>query len=237
MNSYLPISAKMKMADLVHLDYRLISVLGRFGIEFGFGNKNISEVCKDYSIDTSFFLAIVNSYHNHEYFPEDDLITFNSAFLVDYLKKSHNYFLECKLPEIQHYIDKVEQESGEQGNNSIKLLNDFFKEYKQELILHFKDEEQNVFSLLLQSNKGKIDEEIYEASANSFSGEHPQLETKLSDLKNLIIKFFPSDLSSELSRKLLFEIFLLEADLDNHSRIEERVIAPKIEKLKTQKNG
>lgn len=234
MNSFLPINAKMKMADLVHLDYRLISVLGRFGIEFGFGNKTVSEVCNDYGIDTGFFLAIVNSYHNHEYFPEDDLIAFNSVFLVDYLKKSHNYFLVYKLPEIQQCIDSIEQESGEQGSVSIKLLNDFFKEYKQELILHFKDEEQNVFSLLLQSDEADVDEKIYAASANSFSGEHPQLETKLSDLKNLIIKFFPAKLSSELTRNLLFEIFLLEADLDNHSRIEERVIAPKIEKLKTR---
>ncbi|MFV0506824.1 MAG: hemerythrin domain-containing protein [Bacteroidales bacterium] len=237
MNKFLPISAKMKMADLVHLDYRLISVLGRFGIAFGFGNNNISKVCKEYGIDTGFFLAIVNSYHNHKYFPEDDLINFDSSFLIDYLKKSHNYFLECKLPEIQQYIDEIESVSGEHSENSIKLLNNFFKEYKQELILHFKDEEQNVFSLLLQSDKEGVNEDIYEASANSFSGEHPQLETKLSDLKNLIIKFLPHGFNSELSRKLLFEIFLLESDLDKHSRIEERVIAPKIEKLKTQKNG
>jgi regulator of cell morphogenesis and NO signaling len=35
MNNNLPFTPKIKLADVIHLDYRLIPIIGRFGIEYG----------------------------------------------------------------------------------------------------------------------------------------------------------------------------------------------------------
>ena len=48
------------MADVIHLNYFTLSVLNRFGIELGFGDKTVDEVCKQNQDDVDFFLEIVN---------------------------------------------------------------------------------------------------------------------------------------------------------------------------------
>ena len=55
MNKKFPITASTRMADVIHLDFQLIPVVGRFGIEFGFGNKTVEEVCNDNNINVYFF--------------------------------------------------------------------------------------------------------------------------------------------------------------------------------------
>ena len=49
-----------KMISLIADNYSLLDSLGRFGINLGFGDKTVSEVCKDQGVDTYTFLAIVN---------------------------------------------------------------------------------------------------------------------------------------------------------------------------------
>jgi regulator of cell morphogenesis and NO signaling len=58
--------------------------------------------------------------------------------------------------------------------------------------------------------------------------DHNQLEEKLFDLKNLIIKFLPPVKRKDILENLLIELFRLEDDLEDHSRIEEKVLLPKI---------
>ncbi|GAF01905.1 hemerythrin domain-containing protein [Saccharicrinis fermentans] len=122
---------------------------------------------------------------------------------------------------------------------NIKLLNDFFKEYTNELLHHLKKEDGEVFPYVINLEKciqNKIrDEEISrvikEESIEEYERGHDSLEVKLSDLKNLIIKFLPSVLCKELCQKLLTELFRLEKDLENHSRIEDKVLVPKVKML------
>ncbi|MDA3880106.1 MAG: hypothetical protein PF436_06950 [Prolixibacteraceae bacterium] len=58
--------------------------------------------------------------------------------------------------------------------------------------------------------------------------DHNQLEEKLFDLKNLIIKFLPPVKRKDILENLLIELFRLEDDLEDHSRIEEKVLLAKI---------
>ncbi len=59
-------------------------------------------------------------------------------------------------------------------------------------------------------------------------------QVKLFDLKNLIIKYLPPAKDYTLSNALLFEIFRLERDLNDHSRIEEKVLVPKMQLIEQQ---
>ena len=49
-----------KMSDLICENYPMVLVMSRFGIDLGFGEKNIGEVCRQNKIDTYTFLTVVN---------------------------------------------------------------------------------------------------------------------------------------------------------------------------------
>ena len=239
MNKNLPFTSKTKMADVIHRDYTLIPIISRFGIEFGFGNKTISEVCHNYNINMWFFLEMINSFHNPDYFPKKQLQNFSAKNIIYYLTNTHKYYLENKIPEIQGYIDGMEQGVLDENLKNVKLLNDFFKEYSTELTRHLDKEESEVFPYVLnleQMVENKIYDQgmyrtIQDESIEEYERSHESLEIKLSDLKNLIIKFLPSVLCKTLCQQLLTELFRLEDDLENHSRIEDKVLVPKVKLL------
>ena len=55
-----------KMHELIHFNYLVLPILDRFGIKLGFGNKNIKQVCDQYTVDSDFFLAIkLNIVYNY----------------------------------------------------------------------------------------------------------------------------------------------------------------------------
>ena len=49
MDSFL-FTPQMKLADLIHTDYRLLLLLPRFGLNLGFGDKSVQECCKQHQI-------------------------------------------------------------------------------------------------------------------------------------------------------------------------------------------
>lgn len=235
----LPFTPNMRMADVIHRDYRLITIIGRFGIEFGFGNKSVEEVCEEYQINTCFFLEIVNSYHNPQYFPKEQLQNFSAWLIIGYLTNTHEFYKNIKIPEIQGYIDQMEKEASLEHAGNLKLLNDFFKGYVEELYAHLEIEDKKVFPYIISLEKAyedgnysvELKKKIIKEPIEKYESGHENMEIKLSDLKNLIIKFLPSVLCKELCHKLLAELYRLENDLKNHSRIEDTVLVPKVKLL------
>ena len=49
------IHGEMKMADLIEVNYHLLAVLTRFGIEGGFGEKSVRDICEKNHLDTDTF--------------------------------------------------------------------------------------------------------------------------------------------------------------------------------------
>jgi regulator of cell morphogenesis and NO signaling len=242
MNKNLPFTVKTKMADVIHLDYRLIPIIGRFGIEYGFGNKTVSEVCADHEINVCFFLEIINSYHNPEYFSKKQLQNFTAQLIIKYLSNTHFYYLNVKVPEIEGYIDEMEKKASKDNQKNVKLLNDFFKGYKNELKKHLDREDQSIFpyiislenALLEKSYNPDLIDTIKNDPIENYELSHDNVELKLSDLKNLIIRYLPPVLCKELCQRLLTELFRLESDLENHSRIEDKVLIPRVKILEQQ---
>ncbi|MDA3930769.1 MAG: hypothetical protein PF541_17615, partial [Prolixibacteraceae bacterium] len=150
---HLPISGKMKMADVIHLNYLLIPIVSRFGIEMGFGNKTVSEVCTENNIQLSFFLEILNSYHNHDYFAEDHLKDYSIDIIIAYLKNTHNYYQKVKLPELEAMVLEFFHSSSHENKTNNKLIADFFESYKSELVKHLNHEENSLFPYTTELEK------------------------------------------------------------------------------------
>ncbi len=49
-----------KMISIIRDNYNILQSLGSFGINLGFGDKTVREVCEEQEVDTYTFLAVVN---------------------------------------------------------------------------------------------------------------------------------------------------------------------------------
>ena len=229
------ITADMKMADVLFHNYSLLPVIARFSIKLGFGEKTVEEVCKDCKVNLDFFLEITNSFIDEDYIPQKELHQFPVSLLVDYLKKTHQYYLDEKIPEIESMISNLVK-SSTTNRDKFELLNQFFHEYKIELTNHINREESKVQPYVLEIENafylGKMGNDLYNKicaySMRDFINEHDNVEEKLFDLKNIIIKYLPPTESPGLCNSILIELFRLEKDLNAHANLENKVLIPKV---------
>lgn len=221
-------SAEMKLADVIHTDYSLLLLLHRFGINLGFGDKTVEECCEVNGISCTLFLMICNVYSNKQFLPKEkeiENIGTNVDQLISYLKNSHAYYLENRILSIQEQLREISEGCELQHQ---QILNLFFNEYKNEVIKHFEYEEMTVFpyiSGIINGNRqGNYKIEVFREN-------HSNIDDKLNDLKNIIMKYLPGDTLSDMRIRVLFEIFALEEDLSKHSLIEDKILVPLVMKL------
>ncbi|MBN2807719.1 MAG: hemerythrin domain-containing protein [Prolixibacteraceae bacterium] len=233
---HLPFTEKMRMADVIHMDYLLIPIIGRFGIQLGFGNKTVQEICSEKGLEPSFLLDILNVYHNKDYFTESQFDSYPISLIINYLKNTHNYYRDIKIPELEKMVEAFFASSCDENKSNNKLIANFFDSYKQELIKHLFHEENQLFPYTIEltnalNNKSftiQLIEKIQQNHTAHNDEDHSNLEEKLYDLKNLIIKFLPPVKHTGILEHLLIELFRLETDLNDHSRIEDQVLIPKV---------
>jgi len=232
------VQKEMKLADVIHHDHGLVAVINRFGIYLGFGDKNIETICNENNINTEFFLTILNTFHDPQYFPKKHLQSFPASLLIDYLAKTHQFYLDEKIPELEELIAKLTQKN-QQNKEAFILLQNFFSEYKNELSSHIQREEKKVYPYIIKLEKGvesgivdeKLIAEMNDYSITDYEEEHENVEEKLYDLKNIVIKYLPSSANEKLVNRFLHEIFSLENDLKDHARIEDMILVPKVEAM------
>lgn len=213
----------MKMAELIESNPVLLLMMQHFGMDFKVSDFTVSQLCNQHGISENLFIRIANLYNGfstkeNNAFTKDDLL-----HVIDFLKNSHNYYRSDKYPQIRSYISQLQENHPEK---EIKLLDLFFNEYFQEVLEHL-DYEDNVafpyFIELITTNSG-IAPDRY--SAKEYSEHHSDIELKLTDLKNLLLKHIHIQDDLGLRRKLLFALFELEFDLYIHSLIEDTILIP-----------
>ncbi|MCD7709997.1 MAG: hemerythrin domain-containing protein [Porphyromonadaceae bacterium] len=216
------------MSVLVCKNYPILLVMSRFGIPLGFGDKTIEEVCVDNKVDVDTFLAIINFLLD-----EDHDASGNAPFSIEammrYLHNSHDYFLHFRLPTLRRNL--LEAIDCGPKDVSVAILS-FFDEYVTEVQKHMLYEEQTVFPYV----RALLEEKplTKEYNIGIFSKRHDQVEAKLGELKNILIKYYPAKSSNELNA-VLFDIFACEEDLASHNYIEDFLFVPAIQKLELKR--
>lgn len=214
-------SKKHKVFKLIHKNYDLLPVINRFGIKLGLKEKTVETICKEKNINPDFFLAIVNTFTNEEYFPEDELITFSPLEIIEYLKRTHRYYIHYVIPKLDAQLAQLIASSSS-GNQELQMVNQFYKQYTKELIEHIDHEEKTVFPYIEKMISSQKLEGPY--SINSFEDEHSDVDEKLNDLKNLVIKYLNPDYDENVCNEFLITLFRFEKDLNDHARIEDIIL-------------
>lgn len=236
------LTSNMKMADAIHSNYLLIPVVNRFGIHLGFGEETICNVCTDHGVDVEFFLTIINAFSNEDYFPEKKLQTFNVLMIVGYLKKTHKYYRETQIPVIEKHLNSLFSGSYRRNKNLL-LVRKFFLEYKKELFAHLKREEtitfpyiEKVYSMYKSPGEKHKTKSELNYSMKVYEEEHEEIDEKLYDLKNILIKYVSGDFDQAVCNEIIFELFRLEKDIKDHSRIENNILLPLVKDMEISLN-
>ncbi len=210
-----------KVFKLIHNNYDLLPVLNRFGIRLGLKEKTVETICREKKINPDFFLAIVNTFTNENYFPEEELLSFSPLEIIEYLKRTHRYYIHYVLPKMSTQLEQLVA-SSTSGNQELTMVNQFYKQYTKELIEHIDYEEQTVFPYIEKMISSHKSEGRY--SILSFEKEHTNVDEKLNDLKNLIIKYLNPDYDENLCNEFLITLFRFEKDVYDHARIEDVIL-------------
>ena len=226
MNEQHKYRATDKMSDLICDNYSLLMVMSRFGLSLGFGDKNVKDVCEAQDVDYSTFLAVANFISEEQCTYSGDEEPFSIPALMDYLKRAHIYFLDFNLPAIRRKLIESIDCSG--TDNVAYLILKFFDEYAKEVRRHMEYENEAVFTYVNQLLQGKLSEEY---SITTFASKHNQIDTKLKELKNIIIKYYPEKENNNLLNAVLFDIFNCEQDLASHCQVEDYMFVPAVAQI------
>ena len=226
------IRSEMKTSDIIISNPYLILVLEHLGINMEMHEKTISQICSEYKVSTELFLVIVNLFNGFNPSVATEYSSGNILTVINYLKNSHKYYLEEKYPEIQGYIEMINRIN---DHKEILMIGKFFEEYFEEVVEHLDYEDEVVFPYVLQLNEKlnlKVKSEtITNYSVTEYKDHHDDIEEKLTDLYNLLLKYIPQKNDQQIRRKLILSLFELDYDLKIHSRIEETVLIPLVIKM------
>lgn len=92
---------------------------------------------------------------------------------------------------------------------------------------------------LVRKGEGEQPVSVYHAGEHSnillftrqHALQHRQIDSKLSELKNIIIKYYPASQDNHLLNAVLFDLFVCEEDLALHCRIEDCLFVPAVRLL------
>jgi regulator of cell morphogenesis and NO signaling len=229
------VTGQMKLFEFINSDKRALVLLPRFGIELGFGDKSVADVCREKEIDLKFFLLMVNIFLNPQYFPGKKLRNVDVDMLLGYLVESHNYYLEEKIPYLQSLLARFKQSV---DHPAASQLQKFFDQYIVEVKDHLAYEDETAFPYIatISAYKKKADVPVgqIDYSVEVFEERHDNIQEKLSDLKNLLVKYFPPSSDRYIRIRLINELIDFEEDLINHARIEDKVLIPLVRQLEQQ---
>jgi len=71
-------------------------------------------------------------------------------------------------------------------------------------------------------------------SISVFQGRHNEIDSKLIELKNILIKYYPAKGNNYLLTEVLFDILSCEIDLASHNQVEDFLFVPTVEALEHQ---
>lgn len=225
------ITVSTPAAEVILQHPRTLNVFERLHIPLGLHEKTLGQIAQEHAISAHLLLALLHiTLHGTPPSPaqleENDALT-----LVEYLLKSHEFYSQEASPRIMSLI----QNAAIQGNNqNMALVEQFFHKYTQEIELHFDYEMRTAFPYIQQLFTQKNEKPQSQYCVKEYQQHHSNIEAKLTDLQNLLVKYLPQEEPYPIRRTLIQEITTLGNDLAIHTTIENEILIPLVEQKEKQ---
>jgi regulator of cell morphogenesis and NO signaling len=206
-----------KICDLMSHEEEAIQIISRFGLGMGVGEQTIAQTCEAYGIHTATFLAIIN----FKVFKQRAIITeIDIPTLQRYLRNAHTYFIDFRLPFLRRALIEAIIPADPTSKIPMLILR-CYDEFVEEIRTHIEHE-----------NAGLFEEHTHDDE---------RITDKLTEIKNLIIKYYPSNNSSQRELvnytliSVMSDLWHTEQDFADHCAIEDEILRPAMTHVQQQK--
>lgn len=203
------------LSEIIQNDPTVIPVINHFDITLGTKDNTITSICLKHNIDTDFFLSILNTFINKDYFPETTLKTFQPTEIVAYLTKTNNYYLHFQIPNIERHFNSLINRS--ENSNNLSHIKSFFDELKTKLIERINFDNSQLFNAVINSKSISIPNSINDST---------NYEDQINDLKNMFIIHLNGEYDLNLCYAVITAIHTFEKDFQKNNRVRDRILLP-----------
>lgn len=214
-----------RMSRLVGDNLDLLQMLYHFRIPLGFSDRTVAEVCEAHSIDTVTFLAIASITLHGQHTASTPL---HIPTLLRYAQCSHDFFLNYAVP-----ANRQKLEAALMAEDKLRtLILSVYDQYAEEVKTHMNYEDDDVFIYVNRLVEGQVLEDDY--TIQNYAQQHDEASDRLSELKNLLIRFYPGSDNNMRLLEALHAIYQSARWLELHCRIEDILLLPAILRLERQ---
>ena len=197
-----------KISDLMSHEEDAIHVISRFGLGMGVGEQTIAEACHNNGVHTGTFLAVINYkvYKLSAMPAEIDIPT-----LQQYLRNAHTYFLDFRLPHLRRLLIETLLPADPSSKIPMLILR-CYDEFVEEIRIHIEHENAGMYEEHTQDDQ--------------------RITDKLTEIKNLIIKYYPSQTIGQNGTvtyqliNVMSDLWHTEQDFSDHCAIEDNILRP-----------
>jgi regulator of cell morphogenesis and NO signaling len=224
----------MRMAELVYDNPALLLLMENLEMDFLLHDYTVSETCRNNRLREPLFLLLANLYNGHKPTQAEVelLIPEDLPVVIRFLKKSHHCYKEEHYPYIRDLITEMNQLN---HREEVRMVEAFFDTYFEEVLEHLNYEDEVAFPYICSLLKEE-DQNDETFCVKEYQEHHSDIESKLSDLKSLLLKHITIDQDRQVRRRLLKALSELEADLVIHSLIEELILMPVVARIERSRN-
>lgn len=228
------INIKNTPKEIIKINRETEHLFNRYGIKLN-SKKSIEIYSYLNDLNPDFIIEILNCYESPLNLKAEKFVNYRIPLIIDYLKKSHHYYINKRLPEIEQNIYNLINKY-EDSKPLLYLFYYFFTNYQNELCKHFKEEEEVVFPYAIQlytmcNFNIEIDYESLKKNkcrAEKFLKEHQMKEKNLKSLQNAILNYSSPSRNLNIYHVILNQLKNFQKDLNIHAFIEEYVLELKI---------
>ncbi len=227
------------LLDIVKDNPLLASVVDRFGISYSKWTLSLEKACEIDQVNAGLLLEMLKAFSENNYFPKDELRQLPLESLIEYLIKTHIYYINSRLPRIEQFIDLLIDHYGK-FDMQLYLLKDYFQDYKRDMYAHICIEERELFPYVLKLIRSVDDTELTNVglfnlleknSITNFINEHHHVEDDLGEIRRRLNNYSEANNHKVQITTLFYELRIFEIDLLTHSKVEDEILIPRAQEI------
>jgi len=222
-------------------NYEMNQVLHRYNLAKPHTLVYSYEELKALGVEPEFIFALLHVFENKLEFNSEMFRHFPLPVIIDYLRKTHRYYLTKKLLEIEQSIHHLAT-NYPLTHPLLLILNTFYTDYRNHLTRHIEVEETKLLpyiEYLISKERGEVvDGQHYQSySLKNFFDQHHDTEKDLEEVRRAMVQYSPPPSNQTMYRILLSQLQVLEKDLAIHALIEDEVLIPRAIELELKVSG
>lgn len=225
--------------ELVQDNPLLASVVDRFGIPYARWTLSLEKASEEFDVNLPLLLEILKAFADSNYFPADELRKMPLQSIIEYLIKTHVYYINSRLPRMEQFISMLIDHYG-RFDLQLYQLKDYFEDYKHDMLAHICIEERELFPYVLRLIRAKeslpiktVDlYNLLEKNAiSNFKSEHHDVEHDLGEIRRRLNNYTETHHHKIQVSTLFYELRLFEIDLLTHAKVESEILIPRAEEI------